>query len=428
MHKILIITYPFPPIPYSGTYRVLRMCKGLSKRGVEVHVLTINISKLIPNDFGLLSQVPESVCVYRIPIMDPWLKYQAWKQKSKNLPGFRLINKTLSFLLRFITMPDHQILWVPAAVRAARKILKNNAIDTVLITSPPISTHLIGWRLKRFGDVKWIADMRDPIVGNTFQSQLDKGLDLFSKIQKSIARKVEHLICDYADKVTVTSNIHRNNMESKYKSNKFVTARNSFDEDDYLGLNREKYEKFTIAHLGSMYGPRKADVLFKAIKILEQRIGRKDLNLQALFIGLNDNGLDSTTNKYGVEKYVKNQGLIPHQEAIEVMLRAHLLLLIKASDKGAYGQIPAKFFEYLGAKTRILCIGPLESEVAKIIREIDAGFICETDDTALADFLQKEYNSFIFGAQDNIENPGQIHFSLNNLGRIIENSLIELSK
>jgi hypothetical protein len=403
------------------------MCKGLSKQGVEVHVLTIAISKLIPNDFGLLSQVPESVIVHRIPIIDPWLKYDDWKHKSKITPGFRLFNKILSILFQFITLPDHQILWVSAALRAARKILKKNAIGTVLITSPPISTHLVGWRLKKSGDANWIADMRDPIAGNTFQSIMTKRLDLFSKIQRVIACKMERLICDHADRVTVTSDIHRKDLETRYKISKFVTARNSFDEEDYIGLDHKDYEKFTIAHLGSMYGPRKADVLFKAIKILEHKIGPNNLKIQFLFIGLNDNGLQRTISKYGVERYVKNQSLVPHQKAIEVMLSSHLLLLIKASEKGAYGQIPAKFFEYLGAKKKIICIGPEESEVAQIIRKIDAGFICDDDSSALSDFLEKEYNSFISGIDNKIESPILENYSLCNLGKIIEKSLIELN-
>lgn len=52
--NILIVAYSFPPIPYSGTYRIIRTCKGLSRLGVEVHALSINIDDDIPNDYELL--------------------------------------------------------------------------------------------------------------------------------------------------------------------------------------------------------------------------------------------------------------------------------------------------------------------------------------------------------------------------------------
>ena len=51
MKKVLIISYPFPPIPYSGTYRIIRLCKGLSKLDFEIHALSIKIDSRIPNDF-----------------------------------------------------------------------------------------------------------------------------------------------------------------------------------------------------------------------------------------------------------------------------------------------------------------------------------------------------------------------------------------
>ena len=86
--KILIIAYPFPPIPYSGTYRIIRICKGLSRLGVEVHALSIKIDDNIPNDYDLLDKLPQDINIHRTYIPDPWLKYQKWKKNSKDRKGF----------------------------------------------------------------------------------------------------------------------------------------------------------------------------------------------------------------------------------------------------------------------------------------------------------------------------------------------------
>ena len=123
--KILIIAYPFPPIPYSGTYRIIRICKGLSRLGVEVHALSIKIDDNIPNDYDLLKKLPNDINIHRTYIPDTWLHYQQWNKNNKDRKGFKYINKILSFLLRFITIPDHQIFWLPFAVIHSRKILKN---------------------------------------------------------------------------------------------------------------------------------------------------------------------------------------------------------------------------------------------------------------------------------------------------------------
>jgi len=122
--KVLIISYPFPPIPYSGTYRILRMCKGLVRFGVEVHVVTINIDPRIPNDYDLLSKVPTSVKIHRTRIIDPWLSYQSWPKNRKNSNSRNFANKLLSLLMRLVTIPDHQIFWIPFAVLNSLKVIR----------------------------------------------------------------------------------------------------------------------------------------------------------------------------------------------------------------------------------------------------------------------------------------------------------------
>ena len=79
------------------------------------------------------------------------------------------------------------------------------------------------------------------------------------------------------------------------------------------------------------------------------------------------------------------------------MMKSHLLLLVKATGRGSYGQIPGKFFEYLGTKNRILCLGPKKSEVAEIIYTLKAGNVVETDDREMLDVLRTEYKNYLTG-------------------------------
>ena len=113
--KILFIAYTFPPIPYGGTYRALRLCRGFAERGIACHVVTLKEYADIPNDYDLLARVPESVRIERAPILDPWRRYQRFKKKHSGRFWFPLVNKIASLLLRPITFPDHMLLWVPIA-------------------------------------------------------------------------------------------------------------------------------------------------------------------------------------------------------------------------------------------------------------------------------------------------------------------------
>lgn len=392
--KILIIAYSFPPIPYSGAYRIIRICKGLSRLGVEVHALSIKIDDNIPNDYDLLKKLPNDINIHRTYIPDPWLLYQQWKKNNKNRKGFKYINKILSLLLRLITIPDHQIFWIPFAVLHGRKIIRKHHIKTFLISSPPNSSQLVGYFLKKMTKVKWLADFRDPIVGNIAATHLINPTDFISKVENRILIELEKLVIKNADIAIANTETHRKELTEKFKINKFVTIRNSFDEDDYKGLSKKKYNKFTIAHIGSMYGLRKADILFNAVKKFEESIAPEVLKLQILFVGQCVDDLKRSVNNHGVEKYVEMKGMVPHKEAIQIMMRSHLLLLIKATGEGSLGQIPAKFFEYLGTKNKILCIGSEKSEVAWIITGLKAGYIIEDNLLEINGILQKEYYAY----------------------------------
>jgi len=415
--KLLIISYPFPPIPYSGTFRMMRLCKGLTKLGMTVHVLTIRIDDGIPNDYELLSQVPESVQIHRTHIIDPWRRYQNWKNGHKKAKGFKYINKILSFLFRLITIPDHQIFWIPFAVSRSYKILKKYHIKTVLVSSPPNSSLLIGYFLKRLANVKFIADLRDPIVGNIAQVNLINPTDLISKVEKNVLIFLEKLIVKSADIVITNTETHRKEMKTKYGLNKFYTIRNSFDEDDYKGISQEKYAKFTISHIGSMYGLRKADVLFEAIKRLESELSPDPLNLQVLFVGATDGKLEQAILQYGIEKYVEVIPAVPHSKAIEMMLRSHLLLMVKATGKGSLGQIPAKFYEYLGARNPILCLGPEKSEVAELINGVGVGCVSENNEDKIFEYLEYLYEEDLNNEPLTIDNKAIYNFSADRMAR-----------
>jgi hypothetical protein len=70
------------------------------------------------------------------------------------------------------------------------------------------------------------------------------------------------------------------------------------------------------------------------------------------------------------------------------------MLLIKATGKWSRGQIPGKFFEYIGSRNPILCIGPQDSEVAEIIRAKELGYVVEDNQEEMLDVLRNVYRQF----------------------------------
>ena len=77
-----------------------------------------------------------------------------------------------------------------------------------------------------------------------------------------------------------------------------------------------------------------------------------------VFAGINDGYLLKSIKTYGVENYVEIRDTVPHIEALKLMRKAHLLLLIKNYGKNSENHIPGKLFEYIGSEGKILYIGP----------------------------------------------------------------------
>ncbi|MCP3928441.1 MAG: glycosyltransferase family 4 protein [Bacteroidetes bacterium] len=395
MSKILFIAYTFPPIPYGGTYRALRLCRGFAEKDFECHVLTIKEYEDIPNDYGLLNKVPNAIHTHRTTIIDPWRRYQAIKKEFSGKFWFKIVNKFISLLLRPIAFPDHMLLWTPFAVLKARRLIRQHNIENVLISSPPDSSQLIGWVLKKFLNIYWIADFRDPIYGNVAQVDMINPTRLIDRFQKKMLIKYDQLIANTADVLIANTETHAQMLRENYGCMNVHVIRNSYDPLDFSNTNNKKYPLFTIAHVGSIYGKRNPDLLFAAVKQLASEYAPETLRLQIVFLGLGGNSLYENVERYGIGEYVKIKTQIPHQEAIEFMYRSHLLLLVKATGKWSNGQIPGKFFEYIGSRNPVLCIGPVESEVAELIKTHELGYVVENNLDTMTSVLRNVYKRYI---------------------------------
>ena len=71
--KILMISYPFPPLGVAGSIRPYRFVKYLPNFSWEPIVLTINERNDVPKDYSLLQRLSKNVRVVRARYFDPLL-------------------------------------------------------------------------------------------------------------------------------------------------------------------------------------------------------------------------------------------------------------------------------------------------------------------------------------------------------------------
>src|SRR5687768_6800115 len=65
-------------------------------------------------------------------------------------------------------LPDEKRVWMPGALRAARKALDAQRPDVLVTFAQPWSDHLIGLRLRRESALPWVAHFSDPWVDSPY--------------------------------------------------------------------------------------------------------------------------------------------------------------------------------------------------------------------------------------------------------------------
>lgn len=393
--QVLIITYYWPPSGGPGVQRWLKFAKYLPENGIDPVILTVDPEKAeYPiRDNSLLQDIRPDVPVFRTGTSGMYKLYKAFT-RSKTAPysGFAnegnpsLKQKISRFIRGNFFLPDARRGWNRFAYREAVSIIHNYGIDTVITTGPPMSTHLIGLKLKKHFSLKWIADFRDPWTDIFYYNKLYPTLPA-----KKVDRSYERNVLLNADQVITASAHLREQLLKKsdrIMPGKIITITNGYDAEEFTAAT-EKETSFTIAYTGTMTSDYTMDAFISAVRKLA---AEKPIRLN--FTGKVD-PVNAKKLSDSLEGIVEFHPFLPHSEIIRVMTSASLLLLVIPNMPGYEGNLPGKLFEYLGSGTPILCLGFPEGEAASIIRDCDAGDCFDFyDSEGIYRFLETAFNAF----------------------------------
>lgn len=391
MKKVLIITYYWPPGGGAGVQRWLKFAKYLPLHGWEPVILTVDPeSATYPvSDTSLENDIPASVKVVKTPAHD--LFRLLAKDKSR-IPsaGFArgADNSAGRKLLRFVRgnffIPDPRRGWNSFAFRKACELIRNEAINAIITTSPPHSTQLIGLRLKRkFPSIKWIADLRDPWTDIYYYNQfyqLWPSRTIDACYEKSVLRSADTII-------TVGKSL-KELFDKKVPgiADKTEIIHNGFDPEDFIGITSRKPDILTISYIGTLSDAYPVSGLLGALKILLKN-GR-DFRLR--FVGSVTNRQTSLIKTSIGKERTEFIRYVNHKEAVKYMLGSSILLLIIPDHPGNKCIITGKIFEYLSAGRPVLCLGPPEGDAAEILRETGHGATFPyNDDVTICKYIEE---------------------------------------
>lgn len=376
--------------------RWLKTIKYLPEFEVETIVLTVDpeVASYPQLDESLCKEVPNFVKVYKTKtkeILSLYKKVSPQKQVPyggfANEPNPTLLQKISRFVRGNFFLPDPRRGWSKFALAKAKEIIEQEVIETIITTSPPHSTQLIGLELKRlYPHIKWVADLRDPWTDIYYNQDL---YPTFWAQKRNL--NYERSVLLAADKIiTVSEDCKRLFAEKADVADKITVVPNGYDNDDFkekLGVRSEKPEITSGASnlkVFSYVGVMAPQYDLSPLKALVS--GRKNIKLR--FVGVVPGEKQLEIESWGVP--TEFISYVSHSEAVNYMQNSDVLLLFIPNVPNNEGILTGKLFEYLASGRKILLFGPENGDAMRLISECEAG-ICYTENFDLDKFLTKTY-------------------------------------
>ena len=385
MKKVLMIANQFPPMGGSGVQRSVKFVKHLRSFGYEPVVFTRTVGNMPLKDETLLKDIPEGVKIIRTP--------------ARECTEFKGIMRIPGKGLGKVMIPDSARLWELGSSSEVLKVINEENIDLVYTTSAPYSDHLLGLYIKKkMPQVKWVADFRDEWTNNPYT--LDNP---YNPIRTSIEKKMEYSVLIGADALITNTPVMRRNFvnNNNLKGDNFYVIPNGYDVEDFADYNTEKptNSKLTLVYTGALYGRRKPDTFFEAIKELKQEGKIDGSKIRVRLIGnYHKDKLQAQIDSYGLTEQIEIVGYVPHNECIRCQLEADVLVLIEGCGRGSDAFYTGKIFEYMNTGRPVLAVLPEKGAAADLVRESKIGVVAHTENVeAIKSALKGYYDSWSEG-------------------------------
>jgi len=382
MRKVLIIANQFPPMGGSGVQRSVKFVKHLRKFGYEPIVFTRKVGNMNLIDKTLLKDIPQGVKIIRTKA------YETVELKGMlRIPG-KVIGK--------IMIPDSARIWCENSKKSIIEIINKENIKLIYTTSAPYSDHLLGLYIKnKINNIVWAADFRDEWTNNPYI--LDNP---YNPIRTKIEKNMEHKVVTKADLLITNTPVMRENFikNNNLKGDNFYFIPNGYDEEDFRDFSSSKNnnKKFTMVYTGALYGRRKPDNFFQALKELKEE-NKIDTNkiIVKLIGNYYKDKLQAQIDRYNISEMFEIVGYVPHNVCIKHQLSADVLILIEGSGRGANAFYTGKIFEYMNTNRPVVAMLP-NGAAADLVKKSKIGVVADIDKIGeIKDNIYKYYNKWI---------------------------------
>ena len=400
MKKILVIASEFPPRGVGNMLRTVKLVKHLPSFGWKPYVLTISEKCIEKFDHSYDHEIPKEACIIRAFYPNPFILLDRRWYRKVGYRGYEVTPKgkenrgkargslkvmikkfilsVIGLIRKKLFIPGESILWLPFAVAKGLWVCLREKIDVLYSTAPSYTNHLVGLMLKLLTGKGWMADYRD-LWTEYPTRRLSPGL------RKRIEEWMDAAVLKKADAVNIVSPKWREFLLKRFpflSPQKVTCYTNGYDSEDYENIPKFERQdnKWRITYTGSILRDYPTALFLRAMGELCEEIpemrGEIEINFYGNIYHEQLVQIRDVVDKFSLQRNVSINGVITRQKVLEVIKNSDLLLLMYIEGKlNEDGCIPAKLFEYIGAKRPIFAIVPRNGSAAEIICKGNIGSI-----------------------------------------------------
>lgn len=394
MKKILIVSDFFFPSAEIGAVRPSKIAKRLTADGYRVDVFT-----RYP-----IGKNADEYCTETFSFQKgSSLNVKQTEKVAEKTGVKKLLFEKFNFLYK-------KLLKIKSAAQTNRRnkqmleafkafVAKNpRDYDVIFTTFGPLGSLLCGlYYKKKFPDVRWICDFRDPAVVSQ--------CGVFTKVTRRIK---EQQSCKLADEIVTVSNGYLKRICGDKYTEKRHMIPNGYDCADmvYSSEKTANPGRLDLVYVGAFYGfMRDLRPVFRAVKeLIDEGIADKD-KIRINYAGSDSRMFMEQAKASGVQDIIVTHGVLAREECLKLQFGSDMLLLSTWNTEKECGVFPGKLLEYMliGKPIVTTVTGDVpDSEVAQVIREGNLGIVYEEangreDFTKLKEYILTQYNQKMSG-------------------------------
>lgn len=404
MRRVLMIAYTFPPVAGVGIERTLKHVTYLPDSGWQPVVVAPANPGYRLVDPSTLARVPAGTEVHRAPSLEPAhlrralgaVVRAAWGRTAASASGVRpaspapspstgragaprrLTEEAWRRYVELAFFPDEQVLWGPPAIAAALAVDATDPVDAIYSSGPPFTCHLVAAAVAGVTGAPWVADFRDPWIGNAYARPLP--------MPHRLARAhLERQVIARATASVFASAGVRDEYAARYPAlaHRFSTIHNGYDLADLDASAATPADApsgsadvgpFRLIFTGSMQYVPEFTLFADGMDLLLGRRPELRDRLRVRFVGWFSGEVEAVAARRlpALAATVERLPYQPKERTLALLRDADAALVLLASGAGREHVPSAKLFDYLGADRPVLAVAP-PGEVRRILDELGWG-------------------------------------------------------